>query len=295
MKIAIVSHTPIDQIEGRGAVETTLGGPTSYGGLTARELGFDVRLVTRIGRDFPGEFRELLRQRGLEIPSECISTVKPSTRFRLVLRDDGRELFLLAKCDDLAPGDVKVDADAFIVSPIINEVPEDALMEVHRHTGFLFLDPQGFLRRVGEGGRVYSARTEIGLEKAHVNAIKVDDEEVQALTGSAGTDGLMKLRTSIAILTRDNRTTMLYNDRLYELETGAIDARDSTGLGDIFAAAYACTFASEPDAVWALCNAVAASQAAIRTGETGISKIPRRQDLEKEASALSDKVIARRP
>ncbi|MFQ5920830.1 MAG: ribokinase, partial [Nitrososphaerales archaeon] len=178
MSVAVISHIPIDQIESRSkktAIST--GGPPSYCGLTAKELGFDVRLATKIGLDFPDEFKRLLAERGVRIPRRCVSTSSPSTRFKLVLKDDGRDLFLLARCDDITLEDIELDADACVVSPIINEVQKDVLAEIPKHADFVFLDPQGFLRRVGEDQRIYIARTEMNLRKAGISAIKVDDEE----------------------------------------------------------------------------------------------------------------------
>lgn len=290
MRIAIVSHTPIDQIEYGTETKISVGGPTSYCGLTARELGFDVKLATKIGLDFPEDLKRSLGKSGLQIPSGCVSPKSPSTRFKLVLRDKGRDLFLLARCDDITAEDIKLDTDTCIVSPIINEVHRDLLPEVRKHTGFVFLDPQGFLRRVGSDGRCYIARTEMNLGRAGINAIKVDEEEARALTGSIGIDAIKKLRVGIAILTGGNKTIMLHNERLYEISTEASRPSDSTGLGDIFAAAYTCAFAKEDDAVWALCTAVATSLAALKSNAMGISKIPARSDVEAGASLVRDGV-----
>lgn len=285
MNIAVVSHTPIDTIEGKEMKLTTVGGPTSYAGATAKALGFKVDLITKIGLDFPAEFRHILLENGLTIPKEAVSAKSPTTHFRLVLRDHDRDLFLLARCDDLTTDDV-VDASACVVSPVINEVNGKVLEQIRRRTAFLFLDPQGFVRSVDSAKKCYIARTE--LPRISIDAMKADEEEAYALTGMRGREALKKLRAGTAILTNKNKTTMLHSGYFYEIETELIDAQDSTGVGDIFAAAYACSFAKESDARWALCNAVAASVTALRSGARGLAKIPAKGKTDSYASALHE-------
>ncbi|MFQ5920720.1 MAG: PfkB family carbohydrate kinase, partial [Nitrososphaerales archaeon] len=113
-------------------------------------------------------------------------------------------------------------------------------------------------------------------------------------TGEIGMDALKKLGVGTTILTGGEKTMMLHNnERLYEISTGTIQTSDTTGLGDIFVAAYTCAFARESDAVWALCIGAAASLTALETNAMGIQKIPARKDVEVRASLLRDSVKVR--
>lgn len=290
MSVAVVSHTPIDQIEKKENIVTSVGGPTSYCGLMAKNFDFTVKLVTKIGLDFPEDFKELLYEKGLTISSNCISTSKPSTRFRLVLRDHERDLFLLARCDDITVQDIEFDTDACIVSPIINEVSPDVLDKISHQAGFIFLDPQGFVRKVRNDGSCYIGRSEINLNRSKINVIKVDEEEAFALTGVTGMDALKKLKIETAILTSRNKTMMLHKEHTYEITTELIEAQDSTGIGDILTAAYTCEFVKNNDARWALCFGVAAAVTALNKNATGILKIPARKEVESCASMLHDRM-----
>jgi len=288
VSVAVVSHTPVDQIESKVISVTSVGGPTSYCGLTAKEFDFKVKLITKIGLDFPEDFKKLLDKKGLTISSNCISTNSPSTRFKLVLKDHERDLFLLARCADITAEDIELDADACVVSPVINEIHTDALAKISHQTGFIFLDPQGFVRKVRNDGSCYIGRTEMNLNRSGINVIKVSEEEAFALTGVTGIDALKKLEIETAILTSRNKTTMLHKGHVYEITTEIIEARDSTGVGDIFAGAYTCAFVKNNDAEWALCFGIAAAVTALKTNTTGISKIPSRKDVEGYASILHD-------
>jgi len=290
MSVAVVSHTPIDEIESKGTSVTSVGGPTSYCGLTAKTCGFKVNLVTKIGLDFPDDFKHLLNKRGLTISSNCVSNNSPTTRFKLVLKDHERDLFLLARCDDITANDVESNMDAYIVSPIINEIRADALTKILQQAAFIFLDPQGFVRKVGNDGRCYIGRTEMNVDRSKINAIKVDEEEAFALTGARGIEALKKLGIEMAILTSRNKTTMLHQERAYEIATELIESNDSTGSGDIFAGAYTCAFVESDDPKWALCFGVAAAVMALKTNAAGIFKIPARKDVETYASALHERM-----
>ncbi len=290
MSVAVVSHTPIDEIERKETSVTSVGGPTSYCGLTAKASGFKVKLVTKIGPDFPDKFKHLLNEKGLTISSNCISSNSPTTRFRLVLKNHERDLFLLARCDDITANDIESNSAAYIVSPIINEVRTDVFTKISQQAGFIFLDPQGLVRKVGDDGRCYIGRTEMNVSRSKINAIKVDEEEAFALTGLRGISALKTLGIETAILTSRNKTTMLHKERAYEIATELIEAKDSTGIGDIFAGAYTCAFVENNDPKWALCFGVAAAVTALKTNATGILKIPARKDVETYASALHERM-----
>jgi len=250
-------------------------------------LFHDVNLVTKIGTDF--DHIDMLSKQGLIISDNCI-TAKPTTRFKIVLDGNRRKLFLLARCADITVDDVNVDTDACIISPIIYEVGSDVIRKMSKLTNLIFIDPQGFLRKVRHDGSCYVDKSRIDFSKLNIDVIKVDREEAVALTGLGSTDALYKLHVRTAIMTTDNRTFMLHNQRLYEIITDVTGIRDSTGAGDIFAGAYVSAFMQNHDVQWALCYGVAAAVLALRTNKVGIEKIPCRKEVEEYASVLHNKI-----
>lgn len=287
MKIAVVSHIAIDQIETSKQSVVTVGGPACYSGLTVKSLSHDAHVITKVGRDF--EYMEMLRRKGLVIRGNFLSE-KPTTRFRIAVDGNNRKLFLLTRCGEITVDDVQNDVDACVISPIINEISLDVVKEMSRRTDFTFVDPQGFVRKVSEDGSCYLERTPINFSSLGVDAIKVDREEAYALTGSRGTDALFKLNLGTAILTIDNRTLMLHNQRVFEVAVDIVQTNDTTGAGDIFTGAYTAAFMETNDAEWALCYAVSASVTALKTNKFGIEKIPRKEDVETLASSLHNDV-----
>ena len=286
MKIGIFSHCTIDEISRGGIVVETAGGPACYCGLTARNLKFDVEFHTKIGSDFG--FQEYLKKNKLFIAQNAISK-NPTTRFLLEISGTDRNLYLKTKCDPVEYE--KSEADGCIVSPVFDEISEDTLEKIKENSEFTLLDPQGFLRRIDEKNKIYLERTSLDLSK--ISAIKVDPDEAFSLTGQTETSAMLSLQKKGAkyiLYTNKREITLLAGDRLYYLEIPKIDISDTTGVGDIFCATFACTFLKEKDVLWAICFAVGSAQAALETKETGLSKIPYYGDIEKNAAYLYNQV-----
>ena len=287
MDVTVVSHMTIDHIQSNRLNKETVGGPVTYSGLMIKSFSHDVNLLTKIGIDF--DYKDLLSRKGLFISDNC-QTDELTTRFKIVINGNERKLFLLARCVDLTVHDVNVDSDGCIVSPIIGEVNCDVINKLSKRTNIMFLDPQGLLRKVRDGGRCYVEKSIIDLSKLNIDVIKVDKEEAFALTGLRGIDAIYKLYVKTAIMTIDNRTLMLHNQHLYEIITETVDAIDSTGAGDIFAGAYVSAYMKSNDVQWALCHGVAASIVALKTNKVGIEKLPARKEAEEYASILHNNI-----
>ncbi|PSQ80796.1 MAG: sugar kinase, partial [Bacteroidetes bacterium QS_8_68_15] len=68
MSILAVGTTAFDSVETPfGSADRILGGSATYLSLAARYFADDVRLVGVVGHDFPDEYVELLRERGIDL------------------------------------------------------------------------------------------------------------------------------------------------------------------------------------------------------------------------------------
>jgi len=282
MKLAILSHCTIDEISRNGQVVETPGGPAAYCGITAKNMKFDVELQTRVGPDF--KFKRDLETKGLFLPQGA-SSDNPTTRFSLNVLGAERELHLKAKCDQIEFSNS--DADGFIVSPVFDEVSEETLDQVRENSDFFLFDPQGFLRRVDGNGKIYLEKTLLDISK--ITAIKTDPDEAFYLTGLQEKEAMLALQkkgVKHILYTNKQDITMLVKDRLYNLHIPNMEIGDTTGVGDIFCAAFACSYLKEKDSLWAICFAVGAAQAALETKATGISKIPNSGSIQQSAAYL---------
>ncbi len=68
MSIVVVGSVALDSIETpSGKVENALGGSATYFSISASFFNTDVRLVAVIGNDFPQEYIDLLKNKGLDL------------------------------------------------------------------------------------------------------------------------------------------------------------------------------------------------------------------------------------
>lgn len=282
MKLGILSHCTIDEIVREGLTVETPGGPAAYCGITARNMKFDIDVYTKVGPDF--KFKQDLESRGLFLPQGAFSSA-PTTRFLLKIQGADRDLYLKSKCEQIGFG--SSDADGYIVSPVFDEVPEEILDSLREDAQFLLLDPQGYLRRADDAGKIFLEKTLLDISK--IAAIKTDPEEAYYLTGLRDKEAMVALQkkgVKHVLYTDKQNITMLVKDRMYFLHLPNMRIGDTTGVGDIFCAAFACSYLKEKDSLWAICFAVGAAQAALETKATGLAKIPNSGSIQQNAAYL---------
>lgn len=291
MRIGIASHVVLDTIKGAdGKQSESIGGPACYCGITARQFGFDVDLATRAGKDFPLDKRNFLLEHKIAIKSEQFVD-SPTTRFSLAAEGDSRRLVLQSKCDPISANEIKeMKVDCWLVSPVIDEVPLDVLAAIKQNKGkknFLMLDPQGYMRLVDSAGQV-SFRDRLDFDMGGITAIKVDRQEMAALTGGLqGLEGMRHLQSKgveFVLATEHRIIHLLHKNMHYWIKMRDIDTSDSTGAGDILCAGFACAYLKEKDALWGLCFGAGAVRAALETKEVGLAKIPQISKIENSAS-----------
>ena len=110
------------------------------------------------------------------------------------------------------------------------------------------LDPQGFLREKNSNNEISLKRTSLDLN--NINAIKINPDELYALTGLTGNDGikqLQKLGIEYVIYTNKQEISLLVKDKLYTIFLPKMTLTDTTGIGDIFCSTFVCTMLKEKD------------------------------------------------
>jgi len=278
MKLDVISHCTIDTIEINDSKYVVSGGPACYCSLTARILKFDVVLHTKFGSDFP--LVNYLTEK--KIMFEDSLSIKPTTQFVLNLVNSERTLFLQNKCEPIS--DITLNTDNVIISPLFDEISIELFEKIKKNASFVMLDPQGFLRRRNSENRICLEQTDLNL--SNVSAIKVNTDELKCLTGASNTDGikiLQKKGIDSVILTDKQNISLLSKNRIYSITLPNLELNDTTGIGDIFCAAFCCTMLKEKDILWALSFGGGAAQAALESREIGLKKIPSKGAIESNA------------
>ena len=255
------------------------GGPASYCSLTARKQKHDVNLYTKFGPNYPLE--EFFKENKINIPDALSS--QPTTRFKIELNGSDRKLFVENMCDKI--NYMENDNDGVIISPVFNEISLETYSQIKNSDNFTFLDPQGFLREKNSNNEISLKRTSIDLN--NINAIKMNPDELHALTGLTGNDGikqLQKLGIEYVIYTNKQEISLLVKDKLYTIHLPKINLTDTTGIGDIFCSTFVCTMLKEKDFLWALSFAGGAAQSALESKSFGLEKVPEKNALETNGS-----------
>lgn len=280
MKLGIYSHCTIDTIKINNSENKQIGGAACYCGITARNLKFDVELLTKYGNDFL-PYVEYLTKNKINIHNGL--SERPTTQFILDIDGSDRELYLKNSCEALDFVDVKTDG--ILVSPLFDEVSLEVLQKIKNSTNFLFIDPQGFLRRKNPDGKIFLERTDLDL--SNVSGMKAGVDELLNLTGESGIDGMKLLHkkgVEHVLHTDKQNISLLVSEKMYSLTLPNKKIHDTTGIGDIFSATFACTMLKEKDFLWAFCFAAGSAQAALDSREIGLGKIPSRGAIESNAS-----------
>ncbi len=278
MKLDIYSHCVIDTIYLNNSKYVVPGGPACYCSLTSRSLKFDVTLHTKFGSDFP--IVDYLNEQ--KIKHDNAVSDESTTKFTLKILDSERTLFLENQCESIT--DTSLDSDSVLISPVFDEITNEAFMKIKRNANFVLLDPQGFLRRKSLENKIYLENTQ--LDFSHISAIKTNPEELECITGGHEVDNMKILQKNgikYVILTDKQNISVLSDDKIYSIKLPNIHLYDTTGVGDIFSAAFCCTMIKENDILWALSFAGGAAQATLDSEKIGLEKIPSRGAIETNA------------
>jgi fructose-1-phosphate kinase PfkB-like protein len=177
-----------------------------------------------------------------------------------------------------------LDTDSVIISPLFDEISAKLFEKIKNDASFVLLDPQGFLRRINSENKIYLEQTDLNL--SNISAIKVNPDEMRCLTNTSNIDGikiLQKKGIDNVILTDKQNISLLSKNKIYSITLPNIQLNDTTGIGDIFCAAFCCTMLREKDILWALSFAGGATQAALESEQIGLEKIPSKAAIESNA------------
>lgn len=278
MKLAVFSHCAVDTITIDDNNYEQIGGSACYCGITARQFNFDVDLFTKFGPDFPKQY--LIQNKINFINSE---SKKNTTKFAISINGSDRTLKLENECDPIDYSGVS--ADGHMVSPIYHEISDDVFKKIKNDSNFLFIDPQGFLRRKDSQNNITLDKTNVDL--SNINAIKVNLEEAQQIVQGTPDETMLALQkkgVEYVLLTNKTNVSLLVKDKIYSITLPNKQIHDTTGIGDIFCATFCCTMLKEKDFLWALCFAGGAAQAALDSKNVGLQKIPKKGTIETNAS-----------
>lgn len=259
----------------------TVGGTATYSSITARNLGRQPGIVTRLAPDFV--IPEVLR--GIQVhrvPSAHTTT------FHNIYHAGHREQFIRALADPIQPEDVPA---AWKATPVVHLGPlareldaRFAKLFPEAHVG---VTPQGWLRQWDETGRVRMRLWDEARDiLPYVDVLVLSEEDLNGDT--ALMEEYIRL-THIAIMTQGPRGCMVYVDgKATQVPGFPVQEIDPTGAGDVFAAAFLIRLEEAHDPIQAARFANATASFCVQG--PGVTTIPTRAQVElRLASGKLDK------
>jgi len=207
-----------------------IGGTTTFSSLMAHALGLRVGIVTSWGAELPlGQLSEIPI---VNLPSDH------STTFKNISTPEGRiqTIYHVAQTIDLnlIPGQ-------WLTSPIVHLGPiaqeiEPTLVR-HFSNSLIGITPQGWLRTWDNEGRVLPSEWPEGtFVLSNVGAAVVSVEDVDY--DEARIEEMASATRVLAVTEQSEGVRLFWNGDVRRFRPPLVTAQDTTGAGDIFAAAF---------------------------------------------------------
>jgi sugar/nucleoside kinase (ribokinase family) len=247
-----------------------LGGTVAYAALTARAFGLRVGMVTSNASDAPLQALE-----GIQIVSVPAAQ---NTAFENIRTETGRKQILHSRASPISLEHIpQVWRNASIVhlAPIAGEL--EANIAANFGGSLLGITPQGWMRAWDENGRVAACAWE-NSEQAlrHAGGVVLSVEDVQRDFERVEA---MSHRTRILCLTEGEAGAVLFwNGDRRRFRPPVVEEVDSTGAGDIFAAAFFVRLHATRDP-WEAAR-FATQLAARSVTRAGLEGIPTQREIE---------------
>ena len=277
--LVVVGHLTIDVTIVEGQERVGIGGPPAYA-MAAPALGLGrVAMVAAVSDDFPQEYRQQLAEAGLDLSG--LKNSKVTTRFVNRYLDGGyRTQRATSVADPIKPADIPQAmwrTRWMHLSPVLQEVDPNIILEAHRRHVQVSVDVQGFVRRRTEDGQVEPCPWEAFPDVApHIHVLKADVEEIRHLTGQPtpqwAARAAIHAGCRIVLVTDGPRGSYIHTGREFH-PIPALPPRhtmDHTGCGDVYAVGFLAEYMRTGLPLWSAYFAASCASFNVETpGPTG--------------------------
>lgn len=250
-KLVVVGTVAFDAIETPfGKTDKILGGAATFIGLSASHFNTEVGLVSVVGGDFPQEYLDMLKNRGMNI--EGIEVVKDGKTFfwsgkyhnDMNTRDTlATELNVLADFNPVVPASFK-DAEVVMLGNLHPAV-QLGVIEQTPNAKLVILDTMNFW--------MDSALDLLHEVIAKVDVITINDEEARQLSGEyslvTAAKKIHEMGPKYVVIKKGEHGALLFhNEEIFFAPALPLESVfDPTGAGDTFAGGFAGFLAASED------------------------------------------------
>ncbi len=251
-KLVIVGSCAFDEIESPfGKTGRILGGAATFIGLAASQFDIDAAIVSVVGADFPQEYIDLLKNKGLNM--EGMEIVKDGKTFYwkgryhndLNTRDTlVTELNTLGDFNPVVPESYK-EAEIVVLGNLHPLVQLSVLEQMKNKPKLAILDTMNFW--------MDSALEDLKKVIAKVDVITINDEEARQLSGAyslvTAAKKIHEMGPKFVVIKKGEHGALLFEgDEIFFAPALPLEeVFDPTGAGDTFAGGFAGFLAQSED------------------------------------------------
>lgn len=247
-----------------------IGGTVTYSGLTAKNIGKKVGIITSIARSTNNSLLE-----GIQIYSK---TSEFSSTFENIHTPNGRIQYIYHTAEQISLSDIPglwLNSPIIHIGPIFNEI-DMSILEFLPDDHF-FMTPQGFLRQADKNGRIHPKAWEMSHEITRkATAIVISNEDIQY--DEELIDELASQSKVLVVTENQGGARVYWHGDLRHFSSPEVPFVEDTGAGDIFAAAFFCRYADIHDPWEAAKFAIKLSAASV--SRKYLESIPSKLEIE---------------
>ena len=251
-KLVIVGAVAFDAIETPfGKTDKILGGPATFIGLAASQFEVDSAIVSIVGGDFPNEYLDMFKNRGIDISSlEVVQNGKTffwSGKYHndMNTRDTlATELNVLADFNPVVPEKYK-NSKVLMLGNLQPSVQSSVIEQMNKKPDLVILDTMNFW--------MDTDLEDLKKVIRKVDVITINDEEARQLTSEyslvIAAKKIMGMGPKYVVIKKGEHGALLFfeNEIFYAPALPLKEVFDPTGAGDTFAGGFAGFLAQTED------------------------------------------------
>jgi sugar/nucleoside kinase (ribokinase family) len=251
-KLVIVGAVAFDAIETPfGKTDKILGGPATFIGLAASQFEVDSAIVSIVGGDFPNEYLDMFKNRGIDISSlEVVQNGKTffwSGKYHndMNTRDTlATELTVLGDFNPVVPEKYK-NSKVLMLGNLQPSVQSSVIEQMNKKPDLVILDTMNFW--------MDTALEDLKKVIREVDVITINDEEARQLTSEyslvIAAKKIMGMGPKYVVIKKGEHGALLFfeNEIFYAPALPLKEVFDPTGAGDTFAGGFAGFLAQTED------------------------------------------------
>lgn len=251
-KLVIVGAVAYDAIETPfGKTDKILGGPATFIGLAASQFEVDSAIVSIVGGDFPNEYLDMFKNRGIDISSlEVVQNGKTffwSGKYHndMNTRDTlATELNVLGDFNPVVPEKYK-NSKVLMLGNLQPSVQSSVIEQMNKKPDLVILDTMNFW--------MDTALEDLKKVIRKVDVITINDEEARQLTSEyslvIAAKKIMGMGPKYVVIKKGEHGALLFfeNEIFYAPALPLKEVFDPTGAGDTFAGGFAGFLAQTED------------------------------------------------